>query len=64
VMVYQIHQGTPVDLVTSGQAATADPTWLEIVLVPVTGQKFQTNYDLGNSTLMLPKMVDLAAPSA
>jgi hypothetical protein len=64
VMVFQVHEGTPVDTVIAGGAATADPTWLEIVLQPVTGQKFQTNYDLGNSTLMLQKLIDLAAPNA
>jgi hypothetical protein len=64
VEVFQIHEGTPVDLVTGGQAATADPTWLEIALVPVTGQNFATTYDFGNSTLVLPKLIDLAGPSA
>lgn len=64
VLVFQIHEGTPVDLVASGQAATADPTWLEIALVPVTGQNFAATYDFGNSTLALPKLIDLAAPSA
>jgi hypothetical protein len=64
VMVFQVHNGTPVDTVIAGGAATADPTWLEIVLMPVTGQKFSTNYDLGSSTLVLPKLIDLAAPSA
>jgi hypothetical protein len=64
VLAFQVHQGTPVDTVIAGGAATADPTWLEIVLQPVTGQKFQTNYDLGNSTLMLQKLIDLAAPNA
>jgi hypothetical protein len=64
VEVFQVHEGTPVDLVVSGQAATADPTWLEIALVPVTGQNFAATYDFGNSTLVLPKLIDLAAPSA
>jgi hypothetical protein len=64
VAVFQIHQGTQVDLVVSGQAATADPTWLEIALVPLTGQNFSTNYDFGSSTLVLPKLIDLSAPSA
>jgi hypothetical protein len=64
VAVYQIHQGTPVDLVVSGQAATADPTWLEIALIPLTGQNFSSNYNLGSSTLVLPKLIDLSAPSA
>src|SRR5262249_43927984 len=64
VMVYQIHEGTPVDVVMSGGAATADPTWLEIVLRPVTGQEFLTNYNLGHSELVLPKLIDLAAGSS
>jgi hypothetical protein len=61
VLAFQIHEGTPVDLVVSGGAATANPTWLEIVLLPVTGQKFETDYDLGSSTVVFPKLIDLAA---
>jgi hypothetical protein len=64
VLVFEVHEGTPVDVVLAGDAATADPTWLEIALVPVTGQKFETDYDFGVSTLVLPKLIDLAAPSA
>jgi hypothetical protein len=64
VMVFQIHEGTPVETVDAGGAASADPTWLEIVLTPVTGQDYTTTYDLGTSTLVLPMMIDLAAPSA
>jgi hypothetical protein len=62
VLAFQVHEGTPVDLVVSGVATTADPTWLEIVLLPVTGQKFETDYDLGNSRVVFPKLIDLAAP--
>jgi hypothetical protein len=61
VMAFQVHEGTPVDVVLAGTATTADPTWLEIVLVPVADQKFATDYDFGNSTLFLPKLIDLAA---
>jgi hypothetical protein len=64
VQVFQVHEGTPVDTVTAGGAATADPTWLEVVLTPVTGQDYTTTYDLGASTVVLPKMIDLAAASA
>jgi hypothetical protein len=65
VVAFEIHQGTPIDVVLAGgAAATADPTWLEIVLNPVTGQKYQNDYDLGTSTLVMPKLIDLAAPSA
>jgi hypothetical protein len=64
VQVFQVHEGTPVQTVIAGGAATADPTWLEIVLTPVTGQDYTTTYDLGPSTVVLPKMMDLAAPSA
>ena len=64
VMVFQVHKGTPVETVIAGGAASADPTWLEIVLTPVTGQDYTTVYDLGTSTLVLPKLIDLAAPSA
>ena len=64
VMVFQVHDGTPVETVIAGGAASADPTWLEIVLTPVTGQDYTTIYDLGTSTLVLPKMIDLAAPNA
>jgi hypothetical protein len=64
VMVFQIHEGTPVQTVSAGGATSADPTWLEIVLTPVTGQDYTTEYDLGTSTLALPKMIDLAAPNA
>lgn len=64
VMVFQIHEGTPVATVSAGGAASADPTWLEIVLTPVTGQDYTTSYDLGISTLTLPKLIDLSAPNA
>jgi hypothetical protein len=64
VLAFYVHQGTPIDTVIAGGAATADPTWLEIALVPVTGQKFATDYDFGVSTLVLPKLIDLAAASA
>lgn len=65
VMAFAVHEGTPVDVVLAGGAgAIADPTWLEIVLMPVTGQKFETDYDLGSSRLVLPKLIDLAAPNA
>ena len=65
VVAFEIHQGTPIDIVLAGgAAATADPTWLEIVLNPVTGQKYERDYDLGTSTLVMPKLIDLAAPSA
>lgn len=64
VTVFQIHQGTPVETVLAGGAATADPTWLEIVLVPVAGEDFTASYDLGTSTLVLPKLIDLSAPNA
>lgn len=64
VMAFQVHEGTPVDTVIAGGAATADPTWLEIVLEPVTDQDYTASYDLGISTLVLPKLIDLAAPSA
>jgi hypothetical protein len=64
VMAFQVHQGTPIDIIAAGGSATADPTWLEIVLVPVDGQDYEASYDLGTSTLVLPRMIDLAAPSA
>jgi hypothetical protein len=65
VVAFEIHEGTPIDVVLAGgSAATADPTWLEIVLNPVTGQKYERDYDLGISTLEMPKLIDLAAPSA
>jgi hypothetical protein len=65
VVAFQVHEGTPIDVVLAGGAgATADPTWLEIVLNPVTGQRYQNDYDLGASILALPKLIDLAAPSA
>jgi hypothetical protein len=64
VQVFQVHEGSPVDTVIAGGAATADPTWLEVVLTPVTGQDYTTTYDLGASTVVLPKMIDLAAASA
>lgn len=64
VLAFQVHEGTPIETVIAGGAATADPTWLEIVLIPVTGQKFETDYNLGASTLVLPRLIDLAAPSA
>jgi hypothetical protein len=64
VMAFEVHEGTPFDVIAAGGAATADPTWLEIVLRPVTGQKFETGYDLGSSTVVLPKLIDLAAPNA
>jgi hypothetical protein len=64
VQVFQVHEGSPVDTVVAGGAATADPTWLEVVLTPVTGQDYTTTYDLGASTVVLPKMIDLAAASA
>jgi hypothetical protein len=64
VVAFQVHEGTPIDVVAAGAAATADPTWLEIVLNPVTGQRYQRDYDLGASTLVMPKLIDLAAPSA
>ena len=64
VMAFQVHQGTPIETVIAGAGATADPTWLEIVLVPVDGQDYTASYDLGTSTLVLPEMIDLAASSA
>lgn len=64
VVAFQVHQGTPFEVLLAGNTTTVDPTWLEIVLNPVTGRKFETDYDLGISTLVLPKLIDLAAPSA
>lgn len=64
VLAFQVHQGTPIETMVAGGSATADPTWLEIVLVPVDGQDFTASYDLGTSTLVLPSMIDLAAASA
>lgn len=65
VVAFQVHEGTPIDVVLAGgEEATADPTWIEIVLNPVTGQRYQRDYDLGESILALPKLIDLAAPSA
>ena len=63
VMAFQVHEGTPVDVVQSGTATTTDPTWLEVVLVPVADQKFETDYDFGASTVVFPKLIDLAATS-
>lgn len=64
VLAFQVHQGTPIETIIAGGSATADPTWLEIVLVPVDGQDYTASYDLGTSTLVLPSMIDLAAASA
>jgi hypothetical protein len=65
VVAFDVHEGTPVDVVLAGgDNATADPTWIEIVLNPVTGQSYTRDYYLGDSTLMMPKLMDLAAPSA
>jgi hypothetical protein len=64
VMAFEVHQGTPIETVVAGGGAMAEPTWLEIVLKPVDDQEFEASYDLGTSTLVLPKMIDLAAPSA
>jgi hypothetical protein len=64
VLAFQVHEGTPVDLVVSGAVTAADPTWLEVVLLPVTGQKFETDYNFSSSTVVFPKLIDLAAPSA
>lgn len=64
VLAFQVHQGTPIETMAAGGSATADPTWLEIVLVPVADQDFEASYDIGTSTLVLPQMIDLAAPSA
>lgn len=64
VMAFEVHQGTPIETMAAGGSATADPTWLEIVLVPVADQDFEASYDIGTSILVLPKMIDLAAASA
>lgn len=64
VVAFEVHEGTPVDVVVAGEAATADPTWIEIVLNPVTGQSYTRDYFLGDSTLVMPKLIDLAAPNA
>jgi hypothetical protein len=41
-----------------------NPTWLNLVLKPVTGTDFTADYTMDIGPLMLPKMIDLAAPSA
>jgi hypothetical protein len=65
VVAFYVHEGTPVDVVLAGgSAATAQPTWIELVLNPVTGQNYTRDYSLGDSTLVMPKLIDLAAPSA
>jgi hypothetical protein len=41
-----------------------NPTWLNLVLKPVTGTDFTMDYVSLVGPLMLPKMIDLAAPSS
>ena len=45
-------------------AVITNPTWIEIDLVPVSGQCYHAEYDLGAAFLTVPKLIDLEAANA